>query len=166
MKRLVLGAFALAVVAAASPAFGQQAASQPAAGQPADNTQILRDKLKADKKLLIAENMKLTDVEAKAFWPIYDGYQKEIEAINQRIAKNIKDYADAYNAGALSDDTATRLGNDVLATDQAQVDLNKTYFGKLKGVIPPAKAARYIQLERKIRAVINYDLAAGIPLVK
>ncbi len=40
--------------------------------KPADNMEILRDKLKADKKLLVAANMGLTESEAKDFWPIYD----------------------------------------------------------------------------------------------
>ncbi len=36
--------------------------------------QILRDKIKADKKLLVAMNMELTGSEAKGFWPIYEEY--------------------------------------------------------------------------------------------
>ena len=52
--------------------------------KPADNMQILRDKLKADKKLLVASNMELTESEAKGFWPIYDEYQKELQKLNQR----------------------------------------------------------------------------------
>ena len=55
--------------------------------KPADNMQILRDKLKADKKLLVASNMELTESEAKGFWPIYDEYQKELQKINQRWAR-------------------------------------------------------------------------------
>jgi spore germination protein YaaH len=43
----------------------------------------LKDKLKADKKLLVAANMELTESEAKGFWPIYDDYQKDLETINQ-----------------------------------------------------------------------------------
>jgi hypothetical protein len=39
---------------------------------------ILRDKIKADKKLLVADNMQLTDREAKGFWPIYDACQKDL----------------------------------------------------------------------------------------
>jgi hypothetical protein len=35
-------------------------------GQSADNMQILREKIKADKKLLVAANMGLTESEAKA----------------------------------------------------------------------------------------------------
>ena len=60
---------------------------------------------------------------------------------------------------------ATKLGNEVLAIDQSLVDLNKTYFAKAKTVLPAAKAARYIQIERKIRQLLQAELADQIPLV-
>ncbi len=53
-------------------------------GEPADNMQILREKLKADKKLVVAANMALTEAEAKAFWPLYEEYQKGLHQINDR----------------------------------------------------------------------------------
>jgi len=155
VKHLSRGLAAMILVAA--PAFAQDKA--------ADNTQILRDKIKADKKLLVADNMKLTETEAKAFWPIYDAYQKELAAVNERLVTTIKAYADAYNKGAISDETATKLGDEVLAIDQAVVDLNKSYFGKIKAAVSASKAARYIQIERKIRSLLSADLAAQIPLV-
>ena len=45
----------------------------PAVAQPVSDTnmEILKEKLKADKKLLIAGNMDLSDAEAKQFWPLY-----------------------------------------------------------------------------------------------
>jgi len=46
--------------------------------KPADNMELVREKLRADKKLLVAEGMKLTETEARAFWPVYDSYQKEL----------------------------------------------------------------------------------------
>ena len=42
------------------------------------------------KKLLIAENLGLTEGESKGFWPVYEEYQKELEAINQRPGKAIQ----------------------------------------------------------------------------
>ena len=33
-------------------------------------------------------------------------------------------------------------------------------------VLPATKAARYLQLESKIRAIQNYDLAAAFPLIR
>src|SRR6478736_8606169 len=61
--------------------------------KPADNMQILRDKIKADKKLVVATNMELTESEAKGFWPIYDQYQKDLQKINQRIVALLESYA-------------------------------------------------------------------------
>ena len=62
--------------------------------KPADNMQILRDKIKADKKLVVATNMELTESEAKKFWPIYDEYQKELQKINRRIVNLLDSYAE------------------------------------------------------------------------
>src|SRR6478672_8976803 len=74
--------------------------------KPADNMQILRDKIKADKKLLVATNMELTESEAKDFWPIYDDYQKDLQNINQRIGKLLESYAADYKNKTMTDEKA------------------------------------------------------------
>jgi len=127
--------------------------------------EILRQKITADKKFLVVSNMKLTDAEAKEFWPIYKSYQKDLHQINDRLAKVIKDYAEAYNKGALSDDTAKKLLNEAIAIELAEVKLKQSYIPKLDKILPATKVARYIQIETKIRAIIRYGLADGIPLV-
>lgn len=134
--------------------------------KPADNMQILRDKIKADKKLLVATNMELTDSEAKSFWPIYDQYQKDLQKINQRIAKVIEGYADDYRNHSLTDEKARKLIDEALAIDKAEAGLKSTYAPKLAGVLPARKALRYLQIENKIRAVVRYDIASGVPLVR
>ena len=127
--------------------------------------QILLDKVKADKKLLVAQNMNLTDAESQAFWPIYDSYQKDLGAINQRLVKLIKSYADAWNSQTLDDTVAKKLLNEMVAIQGAEANLAKTYAPKLTAALPGMKAARYLQIESKIRALIRYELAANIPLV-
>jgi hypothetical protein len=127
--------------------------------------QNLRDKIKAGKKFLVADNMQLSDTEAKAFWPIYDQYQIDLNAINERLGKAIVVYARAYTAGPIADETAKTLLDEAIAIDEAEVKLRKDYAAKLTAAIPAAKAARYVQIENKIRAVVRYELAAGIPLI-
>lgn len=127
---------------------------------------ILRQKVQADKKLVVAMNMGLTGPQEKAFWPIYDAYQKDLEQINKRMAKVIADYADAYNEGLVSNETAKRLLNEVLAIEEAEVALKRSYVPKLEKALPDAKVARYIQIENKIRALVRFELADKIPLVK
>ena len=153
----LINAVILCVVALAAPVFAQD--------KPADNNmQILLDKVKADKKLVVAANMDLNEAEGRVFWPIYDAYQKELQAINERLGKTILAYADAYDKKALTDDLAKQFTNEALAIDQDELTLRKTYAARLNGVLPAIKTARYIQIENKIRAVIRYELAAAIPL--
>ena len=134
--------------------------------KPADNMQILRAKIKADKKLLVATNMDLTESEAKSFWPIYEEYQKELQKINRRIATVLDSYAADLRNKSLTDDKAKQLIDEANAIDQAEVNLKSTFAPKLSKVLPAIKVARYLQIENKIRAVVTYDLAQGVPLVK
>ena len=150
----------------ALPARAQQQTSPASSDKPADNMDIVLEKAKADKKYLVADNMNLTESESKAFWPIYDAYQKDLAAINDRLGKTVSAYADAYNKGPIPDDTATKLTNDYLQIEQDEVNLKKTYAKKLTGVISPAKIARYLQIETKIRSAIKFDMSKNIPLVK
>lgn len=155
----LIKAFILCVAAlAATPAFAQDKTAD-------TNMQILLDKVKADKKLVVAANMDLNEAEGKAFWPIYDAYQKDLQAINDRLGKTILAYADAYNKNTLTDEMAKQLSNAALAIDQDEVTMRKTNAARLYRVLPAKKVARYLQIENKIRAAIRYELAAGIPLV-
>lgn len=157
MKLLAAGALA-ATVLFVSPVFAED--------KPADNMQILMDKVKADKKLLVANNMKLTEAEAKGFWPVYDAYQKDLQQLNGRLEKAVKSYADAYNMGPVSDATAKQLLDEALAIEDAEVQLKRSYVPKLEKALPASKIARYLQIETKVRSAIKYELARGIPLVE
>lgn len=141
--------------------------SVPAFAEPASDTnmEILKEKLKADKKLLIASNMDLTDAEAKQFWPLYDDYQKDLEGINKQLVQTIKEYADAFNKGTISNDTAKKLLNEALTVEEQEVKSKRANAEKLGKVLPATKVARYIQLETKIRSLIKFEMAQQIPLV-
>jgi Spy/CpxP family protein refolding chaperone len=133
---------------------------------PADNMEILREKIKADKKLLVATNMNLTESEAKGFWPIYDAYQKDLHSINRQIEDLLESYAADLQGKSLTDAKAKRLIAESITIEQAEAKLKSTYAPKLSKVLPPKKVARYLQIENKIRAVVKYDLATGVPLVE
>jgi hypothetical protein len=134
--------------------------------KPSDNMQILLEKIKADKKLLVAKNMDLTESEAKAFWPVYDQYQKDLAKINQRIGKLIQSYAADYQANRMTDEKAKKLIREYVAIEKAEAALKESYVPKLSKVLPPKKVARYLQIENKIRAAIKYELAGEIPFVQ
>ena len=132
--------------------------------KPSDNMQVLREKIRADKKLLVAENMGLTEAEAKAFWPVYDQYQDELFLLRTRTVKLIKDYADAYQK--MSNETAKKLMDEYMALETLGPKLRQTYLPKFRKALPEMKVVRYYQIENKIQAVLLYELAANIPLMK
>jgi hypothetical protein len=129
------------------------------------NMEILKQKLKADKKLLVAGNMELSDADAKKFWPIYDAYQKDLEQVNQKLGQTIKEYAEAFNKGPIPDDKAKKLMGEALSVEEQETKLKRSYAEKLEKVLPYTKVARYLQIETKIRSLIKMELAQQIPLV-
>jgi len=154
-------ALPLMIALLAAPAISQ---TKPATDKPADSMQVLREKLQADKKLLIAANMDLTEAEAKNFWPIYEAYQKDLHKINDQIAMTLVAYAKEYNANSLTDAKARELLDQSLAIDEAELRLRKSYLPKLAKVLPGRKVARYMQLENKVRALVRYEIAGEVPL--
>lgn len=134
--------------------------------KPADNMQIVLEKIRADKKLLVAANMDLTEQEAAAFWPVYESYQGALQTLNGRTKALIESYSAAYNQGAIPDETAKKLLDEALAIEDSELEARRAHLPKFEKVLPAAKVARYYQIESKIRAAIKYELAAGIPLVQ
>jgi len=131
-----------------------------------DTMEAMKEKVKADKKLVVSSNLDLTDAEAKGFWPVYDSYQKDLAGINQRLGKLIMSYADAYNGNTLDDAKAKTLLNEAVSIETAEAALKKSYLPKVEKVLPMKKAAVYYQIENKIRALVRYELASEIPLAK
>jgi hypothetical protein len=132
--------------------------------KPADNMQFVVEKIRADKKLFIAANMQLTEPEAKSFWPVYDQYQDELFLLRARTMKMINDYADAYEQ--ITNETAKNLLDEFMSIESLGLKLRQTYLTNFRDVLPDVKVVRYFQIENKINAVLMYELAAKIPLIK
>jgi hypothetical protein len=130
----------------------------------ADTMQLVREKVGADKKLFIATNMGLTESEAKAFWPVYESYQAELAQVEARAGRLLEEYARTYQA--MSDQVAKKLLDEFLAIEADRVKLRQAYVPRFRKALPDTKVVRYYQLENKIHAVVSYDTARLIPLVK
>jgi Spy/CpxP family protein refolding chaperone len=132
----------------------------------ANNLEVIHEKLKADKKLIVTKYMELTDSEAQKFWPVYDDYQKDLQKLNERLGSLLQSYAAEYRGNSLSDEKAKKLLDEWIALDKDEASHRKTYAGKVLKVLPAKKAARYLQIENEFRTLLKYDLAATVPLVQ
>ena len=140
------------------------AGSAAAQSTPADNMDIVREKVRTDKKLFIATNMELTESESKSFWPVYDAYQAKLEKLVNRESKLIEDFAAHYET--LTDDKAKSLLDESLSIDLDHQKLLQSFLPKFRGVLSDKKVARFYQLESKIHAVVKFEIARRIPLVQ
>jgi hypothetical protein len=66
----------------------------------------------------------------------------------------------------MTDEMATQLLTQYLALERDHVGLLTSYRPRFAKTLPPKKVARLYQVENKLRALVNYELAREIPLVK
>ena len=158
MKKIVQIISILLICLWVAPAFAQDLSPQ--------SMEALREAAKSNKKALVALNLKLTETEDKAFWPIYESYQKDIAKVNERLLALIKDYAKEYKARSLTDEKAKQLISDYIVIEEDLLKLKKSYLEKVSAVIPDKKMMTYFQLENKIQAIIRFDVAINIPLAE
>ena len=134
--------------------------------KPASNLQIIHEKLKADKKLIVAKYMELTESEAKKFWPVYDEYQSDLQKSNERLLRLLESYAADYKNKSLTDEKAKKLLDEWIAIEQEEGKRRSAFAPKVLQALPPKKAARYLQIENEYRILLRYDLATVVPLVQ
>jgi hypothetical protein len=128
-----------------------------------DTMDLLREKVRTDKKLVVAAALELTESEAKGFWPVYAAYQSDMITYYDRVSKLIEDYAKVYQT--INDETATQLLGEFLALQTDHAALLNRYAPRFQRVLPPRKVVRFYQVENKLRALLDYQLAREIPLV-
>ena len=128
------------------------------------NMQGLRDAVKSDKKAFVASKLDLTPAEAQKFWPIYDQFQRALAVVAQQRAVSLEGMLSRDQP--ISNAYAKQLTSATLAADDAEIRARHRLYNRLIRVLPAIKAARYLQLEGKIRAVQAYDLASTIPLIQ
>jgi len=131
---------------------------------PANDMQALQKAVTADKRAYVASVLKLTDAEAKKFWPIYDAYQADVDMSNRNRSRTLEGLI--ARDKPMSDLYAKQLANDLLAADDTEVRARRKMQTKLMKALPPKKAARYLQVEAQIRAMQLYGIAQAFPLVQ
>ena len=125
-----------------------------------------RELLQEGRDEIIKSEMQFTEAESERFWPVYKEYRAEVKAVRDRYVSMIAGYVKAYDAGELSDEYAGELIDEWLDYNKGMLKLQQQYVRKLKKILPVSKVARFFQLENKIDAEIDAELAATVPLIE
>ena len=126
--------------------------------------ELSRAQIQAERQAIVNRAMELTDSESTKFWPLYREYRTKMAEVTDRQVSVIKEYAATYES--MTDDQADKLMSNYMDFQKDKLNLEKDYVKKFKKVLPTRKVARYFQLEHKLDAVIDYDLARSIPLLQ
>ena len=164
MTRLVLSFVVLTIVltAAGTTAFAQRETNSGVEVE--RDLELLRRDLRAEKKQLIALNVSLTEIEATKFWPVYDEYVAEMAKHNDAFYGVIKEYA--ANQKTLTDDQAANLISRWADIQVKQAQTRQKYIPIVEKVIPGRKAALFFQIDRRLYALMDLQVASQIPLLR
>ncbi|HDO27366.1 MAG TPA: hypothetical protein ENH02_04535 [Bacteroidetes bacterium] len=129
-----------------------------------DYMEIQRAALKTEKKAIVADAMQFTDAESKAFWPLYNEYSEKMYTLNTKRYHLIKEFAEHFDT--MSDEKALEITGNVLKNNQELLNLKKQYFKKFQKILSGKQVLRYFQVENKIKALVDAQLASEIPLLE
>ena len=124
---------------------------------------LTRAAIEDKRRALIANNMELDEAQSQAFWPVYNVYQSEMRKVDDQRIQLMQDYA--QNLETLSDDKAVELLDQFFAYEERRHQVRKSHVPKFREVLSGKQVARFYQIENKLDAVIENDLARAVPLV-
>ena len=152
------------VVALAAPTAKSFAQQETATGVSVEkDLALVRRNLRAEKKKILAANVPLTETEATKFWPVYDQYAAEMSKHYDEFYAVIKDYA--ANQKTLTDAQAVSM---IKKWSDIQVEVAQTrqkWVPAIAKVIPGKKAALFFQIDRRLYALMDLQVASEVPLV-
>ena len=125
-----------------------------------------RAALAYERQKAVQEELLLSESEAKLFWPVYTEYRREMTVIRDRQTELITGYLKAYDSAELSDSYADKLLKDYMSIESDVLKVRQRFLNRFKKVLPSLKVARFYQIENKIDAEIDVNLANMIPLVE
>ena len=169
MRRLL--PFVVAFTATSAPVFSQnapanQAPAATAAATPAETAKALEDlrgDLQAGRADVMAKNISLSADQAAKFWPLYEKYQAEQNAIIDTQLKGVKEYADKYDN--LDDASALAFIDAQMKRDEAMAALRRKWLPEFQKVLPTTTAVRVIQIDRRLSQAMQVVLSSQLPLV-
>ena len=123
----------------------------------------MRSDLRANRKKVIAANMKLPPGEAQWFWPTYNQYVDELVKINKAKYDLIKEYLENTN---MTDEQADSLSKRWVEVDESVVQLRLKYIPIFRKVLSAKGTAMFFQLDRRVQTMIDLQPASSLPLIQ
>lgn len=158
MKKILITLAAVASLGAGEGALAQSSDTI----SMSDQEQLLVSQIQTDKRAIVLPALDLTDAEVAAFTPIYDKYQAEMKKILTRSNDILNKYASNYDS--MTDDAAEDILKEAFEVRDDRNDILQDYANRLGKKLPATKVLRWVQIENKLNALLDWQMAQVIPL--
>jgi hypothetical protein len=125
--------------------------------------ELLRSDVRAQKVAILTEVMDFTEAENAAFWPVYRDYDVEMAKLGDERVALIAEYARHYEK--LSDAVADTLATKALDLEARRQGAKRKCYERVRTVLPPSKALRFLQVEHQLQQLIDLQISASLPVV-
>jgi hypothetical protein len=126
--------------------------------------ELLRSDVRAQKVAIITEVMGFSEAEDAAFWPIYREYDLEMSKLGDERVALISEYASNYSK--VTDAIAEKLASKALDLEARRQAAKAKCYERVKAVLSPRTALRFLQVEHQLLLVIDLQISASLPIVK
>ena len=154
MKKLII----IAISILCSTAFGQIKSFE------SDYVQMLKKDIQDESRKIVADNLILTDEQAKIFWPIYDEYDAAYDKLVDERVEVIKDYMMHYYG--MDGEKGKDLIDKSIGLKEKAVALQKEYINNMLKVLPISVVGKFFQIDNRIAAIIDITRMANLPLLR
>ncbi|QPH39353.1 hypothetical protein [Pedobacter endophyticus] len=125
--------------------------------------EIIRKQWGMALKDLTASVLKLNQLEADHFWPIWDAYREDKKQIVNAKWSYLADYAASYDN--MTNEKASEITYGLLRSEKRLSGIKSKYFKKIANNISAIRAAQFIQIETSIDNELRSVLTQNMPLM-
>ena len=122
--------------------------------------------ISANKKLQIAKYMVFTEQEDKFFWNVYADYEKEMDNVYRQKFELLKEFQQGNDGHTITDDQANEMLDRFFGLETQMMSIKQNYLPKFRSILPGRKVARFYQIDNKLDAIVNHELAIKVVLIQ
>lgn len=119
--------------------------------QPPDkkNHKEIREQIRAQKIAFISTQLNLTAEEAQKFWPVYNKYEAEMDAVRDEKRKYLRELKKSEST--LTADRAYELTEKIFLTEKKEADIRLSYLNQFSIILGKKKASMVFIAEDKFK---------------
>lgn len=110
------------------------------------------EKVEALKVAFITKRLALTPEEAQKFWPVYNQYEAEKEAITEATIGSYKEEKKPLDQ--MTEAEVNKVMENYILFKQKDLELTKKYLVEFKKILPPVKVAKLLTADDQFKRML------------